>query len=127
MTILDYIRNEIITLGYPNVYIGSYNDDYDNIVAIKYIEPMKGSTSTFATDGAETAIRHFEIEIKVRNTSFDTGFTCLEAIRTHFSAHKYSKVDIIAKSDMLTKGNDEKNRSIVVIQFHIKAIGGTTL
>lgn len=129
MTIFEYIRNEIINLGYTNVYVNSYNDDYDNIVSVNYIQPVKSPKSTFGLSAPITVIRNMEFEIMVRDINFKNGYNCIDTIREYFSCHRHAtkQLDIIAKSDISTKGNDSKNRSIVTCQFYIKSIGGTTL
>jgi hypothetical protein len=124
MEVFTHIENQIKDLGETYVYINSYNDDYDNIVNIRYFDPHKGTEIAF---GKEVVVRYNGLQIYVRDTSFEAGYARTEAIRALFAAYKYQALDIIQKGDILPLGNDDKNRSEFTINFDMKLIGGSTV
>jgi len=124
MEVYTHIENQIKSLGESEVYIASYNDDYDNIVSINYYE---GKQDTEIAFGKEVVVRHIGLQMFVRDTSFESGYARAEAIRSLFAAYKYQVLDIIQKGDILPLGNDDKNRSEFTINFDMKLIGGSTV
>jgi predicted transcriptional regulator len=124
MEAYTHIYNQIVALGESHVYINSYNDDYDNVAAIHYYE---SNTDTEIAFGKEVVVRHIGLQIYVRDANFELGYARIEAIRALFSAYKYQVITIIQKGDILTLGNDSKNRSEFTINFNLKLIGGNTV
>jgi len=124
MEVYTHIENQIKSLGESEVYIASYNDDYDNIVSINYYE---GKQDTEIAFGKEVVVRHIGLQMFVRDTSFESGYARIEAIRALFEAYKYQVITIIQKGDILPLGNDSKNRSEFTINFNMKLIGGSTV
>lgn len=124
MEAYTHIYNQIVALGESHVYINSYNDDYDNVTAIHYYEANQDTEICF---GKTVVVRHIGLQIYVRDLSFELGYARIEAIRSLFSAYKYQVITIIQKGDILTLGNDEKNRSMFTINFDMKLIGGNTV
>jgi hypothetical protein len=124
MEAFTHIENKIINLGETHVYINSYNDDYDNIISINYYDDRESPEIVF---GMETIVRYIPFQVRVRDTSFEDGYERIEAIRNLFSVYKYEAITITAKSDIMMLGNDEKNRSLLTINFRMKLIEGNTV
>jgi hypothetical protein len=124
MEVYTHIYNKIIDLGETRVYINSYNDDYDNIVAIHYYEGKQDTEIAFSKT---VIVRHIGLQIYVRDTSFEAGYARAESIRSLFAAYGYQCITIMGKSDVLPLGNDDKNRSRFTINFNMKLIGGSTV
>jgi len=124
MEAFTHIYNQIVNLGETQVYINSYNDDSDNIVAIHYYE---GNIETEIAFNKEVIARHIGLQIYVRDTNFELGYARIEAIRALFAVYKYQSIVIRQKGDILTLGNDEKNRSEFTINFNLELINGNTV
>lgn len=124
MEAFTHIYNQIVSLGESHVYINSYNDDYDNVVAIHYYD---NHVTTQISFGKAVDVRHNGLQVFVRDTSFEAGYARIEAIRALFAAYKYQTITITQKSDILMLGNDSKSRSQFSINFNMKFIGGTVV
>jgi hypothetical protein len=124
MEAFTYIYNQIVALGESHVYINSYNDDYDNIVAIHYYDSHVDPRISF---GKVVDVRYNALQVFVRDTSFEAGYARIEAIRKLFEAYKYETMTITQKSDIQMMGNDDKSRSCFSVNFNMKFIGGTTV
>lgn len=118
----EWIRTKILALsGESYCYVGSYNDDYDNISSINYYDSNKENDIAF---GNTTICRHIDFQVRVRDTSFETGYDRIEAIRNFFKNYSYQVISIFPKSDIIMVGNDERNRSMFTCNFSMKLIGG---
>lgn len=126
--IFDYLEYKLKLLN-EIVYVNSYNDDYDNIAAIRFyntIEPILSFNKS-------TDVRTQNFQITVRDTDFLTAHIRAENIinsldncilRYVSTDGKYHTVTIRLKSDIMHNGNDEKNRSILTINFKNEYIEG---
>lgn len=123
MEVYTHIENKIKDLGESYVYINSYNSDYDNIVSINYYE----DGDPIITFGKNTVVRNTAFQVRIRDNSFENGYARIEAIRNMFSAYKYQIIVIMPKSDIMMLGNDEKNRSLLTINFKMMLIEGNTV
>jgi hypothetical protein len=124
MEAFTHIYNQIVSLGESHVYINSYNDDYDNIVAIHYYDNHVDTRISF---GKIVDVRYNGLQIFVRDTSFENGYARIEDIRKLFEAYKYQTITITQKSDICMLGNDSKSRSQFTVNFNMKFIGGTVV
>lgn len=124
MEAFEHIYNKIEELGESHIYVNSYNDDYDNIVSFSYYDSGEQPTRVF---GNEEIVEPTAFQILIRDTNFDNGFTRAKAIRDLFKIYKYQIIVIRAKSSILMLGNDDKNRSILTINFSMELIEGNTV
>lgn len=106
------------------VYTNSYNDDFDNICMITFYESGKYPDVAF---GKTTIARYPNFQIRLRDTNFVNGESRIEAIRSMFEAYSYQVITIIPKSDIMTMGNDNKNRAEFALNFECKLVGGNTV
>ena len=121
----EWIRTKILALsGESYCYVNSFNDDHDNISSIHYYDSGDENDIVF---GNSTSVRYLNFQVRVRDTSFETGYDRIEAIRNFFKAYNYQTINIYPKSDIIMLGNDEKDRSILICNFILNLVGGNTI
>lgn len=124
MEAFTHIENQIKALGESHVYINSYNDDYDNIVAIHFYDNRIPARISF---GKVVDVEYDGLQIYVRDVNFENGYARIKAIRAIFAAYNYETITITQKGGINMLGNDEKSRSLLTVNFDIKFIGGTVV
>jgi len=121
----NWIRTKILELsGETYCYIDTYNDDHDNIICIKYYDIDKGDDIAF---GKSTVIRYPYLQVMVRDTSHETAYTRMEAIRALLSPYSYQVLKMFAKGDIHPLGLDERNRTRLTLNFEIQLVEGNTI
>jgi len=107
---LTKIKTKIDSLG--SVYIGSMPDSPDNAICIY-------PTGGFPADLAGEMLREPTFMIKVRNTSYATGYALAASVRTalHGINGETNFVLIEAQGDIMGIGRDESNREEWTINF----------
>jgi len=117
--VYDKIYDLITALG-ETCYINSAPDTTNNICSLYYYDASKDPLQSFD----DIAVRFSNMQIKVRDASFETGFDRANTIFTLFKHYSLQNiVTITPKSDIIMLGNDSKDRSLFSINFKIKMIG----
>ena len=106
------------------VYNSSWNDDYDNICMITFYDSNIDPNIAF---GQTTIVRYPAFQVRVRDTSFETAESRINAIREMFQAYSFQAITIIPRSDILHLGKDHKNRAEFALNFDVKLVDGSTV
>jgi len=116
-TFLDYIEGELHNNLKETVYIGSFNDDVDNIVSI-HIYDLAGSETCFS----DTYIRRSGLQLRIADTSYHSGYNRCRLILAKFKKYSVLNTAIFIKSDIIPLGLDAHNKSIFTINFNLTII-----
>jgi len=117
--IYDKIYDLITALG-ETCYIGSAPDVIDNICSFRYYDASGDPIQTFE----DIAVRFVNMQVRIRDTSFETAYERADAIFTLFKHYSLQNiVTITPKSDILGLGSDSKDRTMLSINFKIKMMG----
>jgi hypothetical protein len=109
---------DLLPEGETAVYIGQFPEDGANNCCT--ITQIPGRPSIHVFDKQEAVFRQPTIQIRVRDTSFDNGYGRCEDIIEELDGYHDSGIrSILLESDIVTLGNDLKNRSEFILLFKI--------
>ena len=119
----NLLRTEIIdNCNEENVYIGSYNDDFDNICCLTFYDSFIEDDLCF---NYRTAVRHPQMQVLIRDSSHENAWSRMEAIRELFHSYSYNsgELTLYPKSDIFHLPQDERMRTILILNFKMMIMG----
>ena len=117
--VYDKIYDLITALG-ETCYVASAPDILDNICSFYYYDASSDPLQTFEA----IAVRFVNMQIKIRDVSFETAYVRAGVIFKLFEHYSLQNiVTITPKSDILWLGSDSKDRTMLSINFKIKMMG----
>ena len=116
-------RNLLLIISEPYVFIGNYNDNFDNCSTVTLTSGLDPELTL--CNGV--AVWQPKIQIRVRDDKYDDGYNrCLRIItKLNDQSYDYGHFTYIfyLMTDILSLGKDRKNRSEFTLNFRLQVLG----
>ena len=120
MSVIDDVKT-LITGIESNIYLGSIPDEPDTCVAIYQSQGLSS-----LNDLDKIRIRQQGVQIRVRDTSYESGYTRAEnivsaiSLRSNETINNNNYLAIVQIGDILPLGVDDRNRVEFSINFQLQ-------